>query len=244
MSGQPAPIKLVEPFAKNAPNGNVPGGKTNPFPVASQIPLGLPGNASLDDGYTPLNMTPLVAGGIPMSGPDTNGVLYLYGTTIAAVGAGQVFQAYDNTYATAIGGYAVGAILAGVANPKALFMCITAGTNSDPETDHANWYLVNGALRSSSTPGAGTHADNTVGGPSDYFVDIDTTGGNVTLNGFVSQRDGQRLTITNIGTSTLTIGAFAGSTNNQVRSSGAIALLQWDSVTIGYCAAVNKWVIV
>jgi hypothetical protein len=247
MSGQPLPTKLVEPFAKNAPVGSVAGGKTVPFPVPSQIPLGQPGEASLDDGFTVLNMTPLTSGGLPMSGPNLNGILYLYGTLVAAVSAGQAFYPFDATYAATLpgAGYAVGAILCGVANPLALYMNTLDGNATDPEVDATHWYLVNGALHSSSAPSAGTHADNTLSGPSDYFVDVDTTAGAITLNGFVKQRDGQRITISNTGANALVIGFGAGTAANQIRANGAsVTLLQNDSLTIQYSTAIGKWVVV
>lgn len=238
---QAAPIKLVEPFAKNAPSVQTPGGKTNPFPVASQIPLGLPGNASLDDGFTPLNMTPLIAGGIPPRGSDMNGILYLYGTVIAAVSAGQLVYPYDNTYATAIGGYAQGAQVLDATNLLQKWTSAIAANSTDPAAHPENW-ISSIALESTSAPTAGTHADNVLPGPSDYLLDINTAAGAITLNGFVAQRDGQRLVVSNTGANALVVGALAGTAANQVRMSSSITLLQNDSITIQYCTVLTKWV--
>ena len=231
------PTKMVEAFGINAGPSYI----TKPFPVASQIPLGSPGDASLNDGFTPLNMTDRTLGGIPPSGADMNGILYLISTTVAAVSAGQVFNAYDGTYATAIGGYVKGAILKDATNALQLW---TAAVNSprDPAVHPEDW-ISSIPLYSASAPAAGTHADNVLSGPSDFFLDVDTTAGAITLNGFVAQRDGQRLTISCTGANNLTVGT-GGTAANQVRASSITTLVQNDSVTIQYCAAVSRWIVV
>jgi len=240
---QSAPIKLVEPFAKNAPSTQTPGGKTNPFPVASQIPLGLPGNASLNDGFTPLNMTPLLSGGIPPRGSDMNGILYLYGTIIACVSAGQLVFPYDGTYATAMGGYAVGAQVQDATTP---LQCWTAAVASprDPAVHPEDW-ISNIALLSTSAPSAGTHSDNVLPGPSDYFLDVNTAAGAITLDSFVAQRDGQRLYVSATGANVLNVGGRTGGTvANNVRASSAVTVVQNDTVTLQYSNAIGRWVIV
>lgn len=242
--GVAAPTKMVEAFAINAPVGNVPGGKTVPFPVASQVAAGLPGRASLSTGFTPANMTPLNESGIPMSGPDTQGILYLATTTIAAVSAGQLFNVFDGTYAAAIGGYNLGAQVLDATNGLKRWTSAIAANTTDPAVTPANW-ISSIPLYSAPTITAGTHADNTLSGPSDFILDVNTTSGSITLNGFVSQRDGQKLVISNIGTNSLVIGFLAGTAANQVRASGASGtLLQNDSLTIQYVSAVSRWVVV
>lgn len=240
-----APTKLVEAFALNAPtcpqSAPVAGGRTFPFPVASQVAAGFPGNASLNDGFTPANMTPLNQNGLPMSGPDLQGILFIATSTVAAVSAGQLRNAFDATYAGLIGGYAKGAEVQDATNLLQRWTSAVAANSADPATTPANW-ISSIALYSLSAPAAGTHADNTLAGPSDFMLDVNTAAGAITLNGFVSQRDGQRIVISNFGANALTIGALAGTAGNQVRMSSAITLLQWDSITIQYCAAVTAWV--
>jgi hypothetical protein len=238
--GQPTPVKLVEAFAINAPNvttSSIPGGKTNPFPVPSQISTS-PGSASLNDGFTSLNMTPLVEGGIPPSGNDMNGILYLLSTVIAAVSAGQLVYPYDGTYATAIGGYAKSAQVQDATNVLQRWTAAVVSPR-DPAVHPEDW-ISNLTLVSASAPTVGTHADNVLPGPSDFFLEV-TGAGAVTLNGFVAQRDGQRLVISNLAASALTIG-LAGTAANQVRMSSAITLLQNDSITIQYDTAIGKWI--
>lgn len=237
MSGQPSPIKLIEAFAINAGAAYI----TKPFPVPSQIPGGNPGSASLNDGFTPLNMTPQEEGGIPVSGKDMNGICYLLSTVIAAVSAGQVFYPFDAVYAAAIGGYAVGATLQGALNLAQRWTNTLNGNTADPAADASHW-ISSVPLYATSAPTAGVHADNVLAGPSDYVLDFNTAAGVITLNGFVAQRDGQRLIVSNTGANPLTIGALVGTAANQVRMSSAIVLLQGDSITIQYSATLALWV--
>jgi hypothetical protein len=233
------PVKMVEAFGINAGPTYI----TAPFPVASQIGTN-PGNASLNDGFTPLNMTALTDGGIPPSGADMNGILFLISTTVAAVSAGQLLNVYDNTYSTAIGGYAVGAQ---VLDATSALRRWTAAVSSprDPAVHPEDW-VSSTPILSASSPTAGTHADNVLAGASDFLLDINTAAGAITLNGFIAQRDGQRLVLSNTGANALTVGALAGTAGNQVRMSSAITLLQNDSITIQYCKAlvsgVGQWV--
>lgn len=248
--GVPTPTKMVEAFAKNAPIGNVPGGKTVPFPVASQLPLGQPGRASLDDGFTVANMTPLAAAGQPMSGPDLNGAMYLMSTLLVAVSAGVVRFPFDGTFATAVSGYDKGAQVQDATDPTLIWTSNTNGNTTDPAAGGgpAVW-IASRPLYSSSAPSAGTHADNVLPGPSDYFLDIDTTAGAITLNGFVAQRDGQVLVISNAGANLLGLGVAAGTVGNQIRAnSGPLDTLQNDSLTIKFLKALagglGAWVVV
>lgn len=236
--------KLVEPFALNAPVGNVAGGKTAPFPVASQVAAGFPGRASLNDGFTPANMTPLANGGIPMSGPDTQGALYLISSPVACLTAGQIYYPFDSVYAAAIGGYNAGAVVQDATHPLQRWTSLAAANSSDPATTPAAW-ISSIPLLSASAPTAGTHADNVLPGPSDFFLDVSTAAGSITLQGFVAQRDGQKLTISNTGANSLVIAYLAGSAANQIRASGSsVTLLLDDSVTIQYVAALSRWVVV
>lgn len=229
--------KMVEAFAINAATANI----TKPFPVPSQIGTN-PGDASLNDGFTPLNMTPLVDGGIPPSGADMNGILNLISQTVVPVGAGQLVFPYDGTFATAIGGYAKGARVLDATNLLQQWTSAIAANTTDPAVAPANW-ISSLPLLSTSAPTAGTHADNVLAGPSDMLLDINTAAGNITLNGFVAQRDGQRLVISNTGANALNVGFLAGTAANQVRASGGqVTLLQNDSFTIQYCTALTKWV--
>ena len=56
-------------------------GTKNTIPEASQIGI-TNGAASLNDGFPPLTMTPIAAGGTPPSGADMNGILNLLSQSI------------------------------------------------------------------------------------------------------------------------------------------------------------------
>lgn len=234
--GVATPTKMVEAFGINAGPAFI----TSPFPVASQIPLGQPGNASLNDGFTPLNMTPVTDSGIPPSGADMNGILNLISSNVAASSAGQLYNAFDSVYAAAIGGYAQGAIIADAVNLLKRWVSAIAANTTDPAVNPENW-ISSIPLLSTSAPTAGTHADNVLAGPSDFCLDINTAAGAITLNGFVAQRDGQRLVISNTGANLLTIG-LGGTAANQMRNSSALTLTQNDSITIQYCTALLRWI--
>lgn len=238
-----AVTKMVEPFALLAPTDGSPGGKTVPFPVPSQIPGGNPGKASLADGFTPLNMTAIGSGGIPMSGLDLNGILYLITLTTAALNAGVAFLIYDATFQTAIGGYPQGAILQQAANPLAYWVSAVAANATNPDASGAGW-VSSVALHETLTAASGATHDQALANASDQILDIDTTAGAATFDTFVAQRDGQRITISCTGANALNIGGAGGTAANRIRQSGAITLLTNDSITIQYCNAISRWVVV
>jgi hypothetical protein len=233
------PTKLVEAFAINAGPAYI----TDPFPVASQIATN-PGRASLNDGFTPLNMTPLANSGIPMSGPDLNGALKLISGISAAVSAGQTFYPFDDVYAAEIGGYALGAFVRDATESYKFWISALVNNATDPAVHPENW-ISSVPLLSTSAPTAGTHTDNVLPGPSDYFIDVDTTAGVVTLNGFVAQRDGQRITISDTGANNLNIGVNVGTAANRVRANaGPLTVVTNDSLTIQYVLSLLRWVVV
>lgn len=233
---------MVEPFALSAPTDGSPGGKTVPFPVPSQIPGGNPGKASLADGFTPLNMTAIGAGGIPMSGLDLNGILFLMTTTIAALNAGLAYLIYDAAFQTAIGGYPQGATLVQAGNTSARWTSTTAANMTDPDTGGAGW-ISSVPLHENLTAASGATHDQALANASDQVLDIDTTAGAATFDTFVAQRDGQRLIISCTGANALTIGGTGGTAANRIRQSAALTLLTNDSITIQYCTAISRWVV-
>lgn len=238
-----AVTKMVEPFALLAATDGSAGGKTVPFPVPSQIPGGSPGKASLDTGFTPLNMTAIGSGGIPMSGLDLNGILFLMSTTIAALNAGQAFLQYDGTYQGLIGGYPQGAILQQNSNPLAYWVSSVANNATNPETGGAGWVSTVPLHETLAAASGATH-NQVLANASDQILDVDTTAGAATFDTFVAQRDGQCITISCTGANALTIGGAGGTAANRIRQSGAITLLTNDSITIQYCAAISRWIVV
>lgn len=91
------PSNLTTPFAS--------GGAKNSIPVATASP-----NASYTDGFPPVTMLPLSAGGIPPEGRDFNGIFYDVTSHTVWVNAGGQYQ-FDSALSTAIGGYQIGMVL-------------------------------------------------------------------------------------------------------------------------------------
>ena len=89
---------FTRPFAES--------GSKNTIPANSLIGT-TAGAASLADGFPPLTMTPLAAGGVPPSGKDMNGILNQISQHTAWGNAGGNYQ-FDSLIAAA-GGYPVGA---------------------------------------------------------------------------------------------------------------------------------------
>lgn len=244
MAGQPTPPIIVEAFALNAPTctpaAPVAGGKTAPFPSASQIAV-TPGAASLNDGFPPLTMTLESIGGVPPFGVDMNGILYVLSAWAAFLGAGQLPQ-YSATLQTAMTGYAQGAVLAKAAAPWQTWTSIVSGNVTDPDTGGAGWVSSTPLYSSAALSGS----NNVVlPGPSDYVIDVDTTAGPKSYTGFVAQRDGQKITFRNVGTGTnlLTLQALNGGSSaaNQIFGSADISAVLHDSITIQYSSGAGQW---
>lgn len=120
-----APGKLLLPFAY--------AGGRNAIPVDSQI-LTSPGAASLTDGFPPLTRTPIVAGGVPPSGLDMNGILFELSALARWYNAGGGFT-YDATFAgdTNVGGYPAGARVMR-SDKKGYWLNTVDGNSVDPES--------------------------------------------------------------------------------------------------------------
>lgn len=129
----PAPTKFVDAFAHNAGAGYI-----NEIPETTSTP----GAASLDQGFPPLTMTAPAAGGIPPFGQDMNGILFQATGGLSALQAGQ-FETFDSGYASAIGGYANGAILA-MTDGTGAWLSIAANNSNDPDADGfaGNWVPI------------------------------------------------------------------------------------------------------
>lgn len=95
------PARVPVPFADQ--------GTKNAIPVNSQIGV-KDGAASYTDGFPPLTMTPIAAGGIPPAGGDFNGILNAITQSVRWACAGGQY-AYDGAFSTAIGGYPKGALI-------------------------------------------------------------------------------------------------------------------------------------
>ena len=77
--------------------------------VPSQIGI-TDGKSSYTDGVPPLCMASLVAGGVPPSGPEANGILYNATAHLLLQNSGGRYR-FDSTISSALGGYPAGAVL-------------------------------------------------------------------------------------------------------------------------------------
>src|SRR5690348_3743323 len=125
----PQPVFVPKAFALNAAPA-----RRNVIPDTTADPQ----RASWDVGYPPQTMTPVVAGGKPMLGPDMNGVLYMLSSHTVYQQSGQPYL-WNADVVVAIVGYAAGTLL-GSTDGKTLWMNLVDGNITDPDSvGAANW---------------------------------------------------------------------------------------------------------
>lgn len=107
-------------------------GYKNTIPVPSQIGI-TNGAASYTDGFPPLTMTDLAAGGVPPFGSDFNGILNILSAHDRWVNSGASYP-YDSALSAAIGGYPKGAKVINSTGDGFWFSTSDDNT-SDPSTD-------------------------------------------------------------------------------------------------------------
>lgn len=230
MSGVDTPPVVTQPFGSDAGGAYI----TLPIPIAPSTS----GLASFEEGFPPATMTPIESGGIAPSGADMNGILYTLSAWCAMLQAGQ-WPEYDEDVATAISGYAVGAV---VRDGLVTYTNAVDGNEDDPADDLSGW--VSSVPVHAAVSLTGTQNNYALPGPSDLFLDVTTTGA-TTFNGFDAQRDGQRLIISNLGAFLLTIAALNGGSSaaNQVRAPSDLAIIQNQTITLTYSEGAAKWLV-
>lgn len=120
------PTKVSVPFATSGLKTTIPATSNNTT-----------GRAGYDQGFPPINMTALAAGGIPPFGQDVNGILFDVTTAIRYLEAGNSFP-YDSTFATAIGGYNAGAVVSRT-DGTGFWLNTVASNTTDPEAGGSGW---------------------------------------------------------------------------------------------------------
>lgn len=240
------PNAMVEPFGINS----VPANINYPIPTASQIAVpGGAGRASLNDGFPPANFLPTAAGGIPIAGPDLQGLLFWITSYLVALQAG-LLPVYSSTFSTANGGYPVNAQLQ-KATGVGIWTNLTAGNTSNPDTGGAGWIdgVPSGAGYLDDVLSAGTHNDLAPSGfdASVQFLDLDISAGNSTVTGLAGGSDGQTVTITPIGssgTNTLSLTSLdtGSAAANRFRLSTTIILTKFVPQTLRYSSTIALWV--
>lgn len=114
------PKFLLKPFADTGAKADIP--------VAADQPAG---RAGYDVGFPPINMTPVAAGGIPPFGQDMNGILFDLSKAIQYTQSGVHFP-FDSAFATAIGGYPIGAIVSDASDKSILWINGTLNNTAYP----------------------------------------------------------------------------------------------------------------
>jgi hypothetical protein len=139
MQASNAPTKSAVPFANS--------GTKNTIPVASQIGV-TPGLASFTDGFPPLTMTPIAAGGVPPYGADFNGILNFLSAAARWGQAGASYP-YDAAFSTAIGGYPKGAMLTR-SSGNGYWLNLAENNTANPDTGGANWIALPAGIASTA----------------------------------------------------------------------------------------------
>lgn len=95
----------------------------------------------------------------------------------------------------------------------------------------------------SVAPAAGIYNNYVLPGTSDYILDVDTTAGNVSFSGFISQRDGQKLFITDTGANFLNILSLNAGSNsaNRIRIPTDLTAILNNTITLQYSSGAGKW---
>lgn len=241
MSGVPNPVHvIVEPFGSAAAD---PQYITLPIPETTQVGV-LVGAASFEDGFPPATMSdPETEGGVPPFGQDMNGVLYMVTVYCALMQAGQRVP-YNALAMAAFGGYAVGAELSSTTPGRVWKNLLDANAN-DPDVDATGWYALDETLYAAVAL-SGAVNNYALPGASDYAIDFNTAGGALDFSGFISQRDGQRLYLSNVGANLLQVLALNGGSTapRQIRNATDLALVQNQTLTLQYSAGAGKWLLV
>lgn len=132
-----APTPITIPFAAS--------GSKNTIPTTSQIGV-VDGAASYPDGFPPLCGTPLESGGKPPSRADMNGILHGITENLRYLLGGCVPK-FNATFAAAIGGYPLGAIVQDDAGGNCYRNLVDGNStnfNTTPASIGISWELVYG----------------------------------------------------------------------------------------------------
>jgi hypothetical protein len=120
------PTQITIPFANTGTRSAIPQAANNTT-----------GRAGYDLGFPPINMEDLNAGGIPPFGQDVNGIFYDITLAEQFIQAGGSWP-YNSTFATAIGGYPLGALVQR-SDSSGFWRNTVANNTTDPDAGGANW---------------------------------------------------------------------------------------------------------
>ena len=106
------------------------------------------GRAGWDQGFSPINLTPVTAGGIPPFGQDMNGVLYDITSAIQYIQAGRSFP-YNQDFADAIGGYGKGSLVSLDSDLSVVYKSKVDNNLTPPPS--ANWEVAGEVSQATET---------------------------------------------------------------------------------------------
>lgn len=241
MTGVVITYKITEFF------GNTADPSTITLPVPNVSPgAPAPNRASFDTAFPTICFQPVASGGVPPSGKDFNGVLYMLSQYAFAMQAGQAIQQYDAGTSTALGGYPKSAMLTKATGVG--FWVSTVDANvSDPDTGGANWQdfsiTPSGVLTDAPAAGATNDYNPTGNGPTIGFYEL-TPAGVANITGLKAGYHGQIVIITNLSGNNLTLNSLnAGSlAANRFRLPFDLILSQNSSQAFRYNSTATKWV--
>jgi hypothetical protein len=127
--GAPYPQTIPEAFAIDAAPTH-----RNDIPPTTVNPQ----RASWSLGFPPQTMTPIIAGGKPMLGPDMNGTLYMLSSHTYYAQTGQPYRWNADVVVALVTGYAAGTLL-GSTDGATLWLNIQNNNTSDPDAGGAGW---------------------------------------------------------------------------------------------------------
>lgn len=122
------PSQITVPFSSNGVKNTIPETATG-----SNL-------ASMQEGFPVITMTDVDQGGMPPQGQDMNGILFDVTKAIQYQQAGGLFP-YDATFAQAIDGYPLGALLTS-ADGSCLYQNTVSGNVSDPDNGGQGWSQI------------------------------------------------------------------------------------------------------
>ena len=136
------PVLIPQPFAAN--------GNKNTIKNIRETGQS-PEDATWADGFPPVTMTPMEAGGLPPKGLDFNGIFHALSDNTVYQAKGGRYH-FDAAFANVIGGYQKGAILMSADDTKE-FISTVANNKNNPNTNMTGWaiYAGDGLIVDAST---------------------------------------------------------------------------------------------
>lgn len=107
-----------------------------------EISTGVPGEASLNEGFPEETFDPIASGGVPPAGADFNGLFNQITAWSRWQAAGGGIVPWNSTYSTAIGGYFNGAVVMSATTVGLAWFSTVDNNVTNPDTGGAGWIPV------------------------------------------------------------------------------------------------------